>query len=73
MLSFILDYNNQNFGNLSNEIENLNIIPPENDQCELKDKEWSEDYEKIDRIQGWSGTYGKVIKASLIILKYLLN
>ena len=60
---FIPEYNNQNIENLSNEINNLNINPPKNDQSELKDKEWSEDYEKIDRIQGGSGTYGKVIKA----------
>ena len=62
-MSFIPEYNNQNIENLSNLINNLIINPLEIDQCELKDKEWSKDYEIIGLIQGGVGTYGKVIKA----------
>ena len=46
-MSFIPDYNNNN---------------SKNDQCELKDKEWSDDYKKEKTIS--SGTFGTVIKAS---------
>ena len=61
LLPFIPEYNNQNVDNLSNEINNLNINPPENDQCELKDKEWSKKKKKKETIS--YGTFGTVIKA----------
>ena len=66
-MSFIPEYNNQNIENLSNEINNLNFNSTKNDQCELKDKEWSDDYKKVKTIS--SGTFGTVIKASNKITK----